>query len=787
MKKYKIHIIQNSHTDLGYTHRQEYVYRAHARYIDYAIAMAENHSNFKYSLENFWMYENYCKQNGDAKIKKLNQFIREGKIEITANYLNLLNIFDKQAYDGKVKNAKKIFPNLEVAVQQDVNAISKSQALVLYKNKIKYIYASIHTHHGMFVGNGKQRGFVWNLGNNQKIIVWAGEHYMLGNELGIHLDTPNRYVFKDDLNLTSKSPIKIGAKRLKSYVKLLEKEGYKEKNIPIVMSGSVIDNSPPNIKILKGIELLQKEMGSNFEIKLSSFQNFFKSINQKDIPHFEGEWPSWWVDGIISTPESVRQYREAQILYKNLKSVNLKGNDIFLAKMKQLENFLLMFAEHTWGGWSSQSNPFANGNNLLLSRKKALANQASEIAWELWDEIKEKDGYNIVKINPTNQVVINNIHNKAIEKLIAIEIPRHLRGKSTVDRYINIEDILDIVDSSNQKYNYVISKKMGLSDNFNTSIESDEIILINVSLKANEKIKLFINKLKNNYQPRTSSYKKIGVDNVDDVVSNNIEFCNYIQNGIENKYYKILWNKNGIYSIWDKQLKTEMISKNKYIAFTRTLSNDQRHLLGRNRQGPSVEFFNSSIISHKILQNKKNGIIVKLVHKLVGARQIEIIIRLTSFEKSIRMQINFLKNGYLKIENMYLSVPFEHKQIKIETQEKWFTAGVEQLPLTNLDYYSCNKGVEFKNGDFSVGLTMHDTPLLQTGSLKFESRNLMGKILKKQNFNPRVWLMTNYWETNYKGSLEGCYSFAFDIFSGNNVTEKINNSDRNVIAYNIWK
>ena len=53
MKKYKIHIIQNSHTDLGYTHRQEYVYRAHARYIDYAIAMAENHSNFKYSLENF--------------------------------------------------------------------------------------------------------------------------------------------------------------------------------------------------------------------------------------------------------------------------------------------------------------------------------------------------------------------------------------------------------------------------------------------------------------------------------------------------------------------------------------------------------------------------------------------------------------------------------------------------------------------------------------------------------------------------------------------------------------
>ena len=108
---------------------------------------------------------------------------------------------------------------------------------------------------------------------------------------------------------------------------------------------------------------------------------------------------------------------------------------------------------------------------------------------------------------------------------------------------------MDIVDSNNQKYNYVISKKMGLSDNFNTSIESDEIILINVLLKANEKIKLFINKLKNNYQPRTSSYKKIGVDNVDDVVSNNIEFCNYIQNGIENKYYKILWNKNGIYSI----------------------------------------------------------------------------------------------------------------------------------------------------------------------------------------------------------------------------------------------
>ena len=70
----------------------------------------------------------------------------------------------------------------------DINGISMGQRDALIENGVEFLYTNIHTHHGMYPLYQNQKPYFWENENGQRLLVWNGEHYNLGNALGIVLN-----------------------------------------------------------------------------------------------------------------------------------------------------------------------------------------------------------------------------------------------------------------------------------------------------------------------------------------------------------------------------------------------------------------------------------------------------------------------------------------------------------------------------------------------------------------------------------------------------------------------
>ena len=63
--------------------------------------------------------------------------------------------------------------------------ISMGARDILIKNGIEFLFTNIHTHHGMYPLYQNQIPYFWESENRDRPLVWSGEHYNLGNALGI--------------------------------------------------------------------------------------------------------------------------------------------------------------------------------------------------------------------------------------------------------------------------------------------------------------------------------------------------------------------------------------------------------------------------------------------------------------------------------------------------------------------------------------------------------------------------------------------------------------------------
>ena len=106
-----------------------------------------------------------------------------------------------------------------------------------------------------------------------------------------------------------------------------------------------------------------------------------------DIPEYSGDFTDWWADGIASTPEAVKLYREAQ-RKRNLAAVldpDKKNTD--MALWRQSGRDMMLYAEHTWGHSASVSDPYKSLVAEMHLKKTAYAVNANTAAGALLDGV----------------------------------------------------------------------------------------------------------------------------------------------------------------------------------------------------------------------------------------------------------------------------------------------------------------------------------------------------------------------------------------------------------------
>ena len=73
----------------------------------------------------------------------------------------------------------------------DVNGFSMGYRDAMIENGVEFFFTNVHCHHGMYPLYQNQNAFFWENASGQRLLVWNGEHYNLGNVLGLQ---PNHAV-----------------------------------------------------------------------------------------------------------------------------------------------------------------------------------------------------------------------------------------------------------------------------------------------------------------------------------------------------------------------------------------------------------------------------------------------------------------------------------------------------------------------------------------------------------------------------------------------------------------
>ena len=95
-----VYVVHHSHTDIGYTDLQERVIDTQADYIRTVVALMEKPENaaFRWNCETLFCVEEFFKSASHRGKAKFCSLAAEGKIGLSANYLNFNDLVDCSVY-----------------------------------------------------------------------------------------------------------------------------------------------------------------------------------------------------------------------------------------------------------------------------------------------------------------------------------------------------------------------------------------------------------------------------------------------------------------------------------------------------------------------------------------------------------------------------------------------------------------------------------------------------------------------------------------------------------------
>jgi len=92
-KKWTLLIVPHEHIDVGYTDYQAKVSEIQSRVLDEAMDMIGEHPDFRYSVDGYWVIQEFLAGRNAQDRQRLLQLVREHKIFVPAEYANLLTEF----------------------------------------------------------------------------------------------------------------------------------------------------------------------------------------------------------------------------------------------------------------------------------------------------------------------------------------------------------------------------------------------------------------------------------------------------------------------------------------------------------------------------------------------------------------------------------------------------------------------------------------------------------------------------------------------------------------------
>ena len=789
-RKWKILLIHHTHTDIGYTERQEKIMEYHRGFLCQAINILndihagrrKNAEGFIWQCENYWQVENFYEGASPEYRADFEKYVKAGEIGLSGTYLNMNELIDETTLREGLEKAQKygvgIGRPITSSMTADINGFAWGYADALADSGIESLFTCIHTHHGMFPLYKKQMPFYWEAPSGKRVLVWNGDHYHLGNELGFVPFASTSYLVKDEYAVQMKNhliynknesktedeELEVLDARLERYLNRLSSEQYEYSFVPLMVSGATTDNAPPSALIAERVHLLNERYYGQVEVQMVTLEDFFKTVLSEcgEIPVYRGDWNDWWADGAGSTPAVLKTYRNAQ---RKLSICDKMDEDKSLGEewlRRDAVKNMLLYAEHTWGYSSSVSEPWNSMVTDLEIRKDTYAAEADILISRNLDQILKKKGETAIRAQRKQRFKVINPHklDLCLSAKLYVEFWEYIEGVP----FYEATDF-EVVEEETGKV---------LKSQIKRIARAFEIEVL-LDMKAGEEKVLSIRRGYGGKQNTVGTMIEAGAEGVADVVAEQKprEDCSCI----ETDYFRILFNHNsGVESIIDKRDAKELIRKDMVAPpfsgvyeCSREITDvcRDRTMMGRRRKSYASVRSLSNLKNIGVVDNGPVYITVRLDYSLEGTELYHVFLKIYKNAPLMEAVVRIHKKSVWKAENLYLSLPFTvggEFETYIDKTGCVMRPGIDQLPGTNQDFYLVQNGAVLHGEEKDVVIGMKDTPLMVLGELEAGPVVLCdGKNREKNQGLLYSWPMNNFWETNFKADLGGFYEFTYTM------------------------
>ncbi|WP_026506528.1 hypothetical protein [Butyrivibrio sp. MC2013] len=802
-KTWDVYLIHHSHTDIGYTERQDKITRYHYDYIRQAIELLDkahrsqdpDYEGFVWQCENYWQVEQFYKMADEDLISRFEAYVASGEIGLSGNYLNMTDLTSEAAFDDVMEEVegygKRIGHPITAGMSADINGLSWGYPEVLYRHGLRYFYTALHPHHGMFPLFKKTCPYYWETESGERILMWNGDHYHVGNEMFLVPHAGSDYTFHDeftaglransitgrDADKVEEREMEIAITRIGRYLENLEKEEYPYDLVPFMVSGAITDNAPPNLEITRRAHKLTEAFEGRVRFRMVTLEDFFAEVKKrcKDIPVYKGDFTDWWADGVGSTPAAVKVYRDAARKYDLCKKLDPKGRIYSREDMLQAARDLMLYAEHTWGYSSSVSQPWDSMVESLEYKKTAYATNANtQVSKGLDDILAERGEVSVRQDKPQHYIIIN---------------PHNRRMKTSCYLYIEFWEFVDGVSFEPSMPIVVTNSATGeVLKSQVKRIARATMVEVEVDLAPNETIHAEIHLAGENddIENTIRNHAHIGADGIEDILQDQRRD----EYRIDSSFYTIsIDDTKGINSIiWNRD-NTELLRADSDLApFSGvyeitdidTDPCDVRRRMGRNRKNCSTHRYYSRLKGKKIVEDGPVYTALELEYDLEGTGIYTVFLKVYRSLPKLEFNVRIHKESKWEPENLYIALPFtagNDGEFYLNKTGCIIRPGIDQLPGTCQDFYLIRNALAWKSLGKTVAVISKDVPLAALGDLKARRIELCKAPDKARNSAMVYsWPMNNFWETNFKVDLAGFYEFRYSLIvdEGSSVADVFN-------------
>ena len=747
VKEWTIHLVQHSHTDIGYTRSQTEILAEHLRFIDSALDYCDqtddypDKAKFRWTCEAAWTVREYLKSRPKDQIDRLLNRIKEGRIEVTGMFFNFSEIIDETALaiqTQALKHFKERGIDVNTAMQNDVNGIGWAM-IDLYKNTgVKYLTMGQHGHRA-HVPFDKPTSFWWESNSGNRLLAYRSEHYMHGNAL----------------SLTSGEMDQFRA-NLSQYLDELESKGYPYDKTAFQFSGYTTDNSPPSTKACD----IVKEWNEKYEwpkLKLSLASEFMVYLDQNESDHLPVKkvaWPDWWTDGFGS---AFNETKAARTTHSNmianmglLSMTNLMGAELPEDMHKDIISAydeLLFYDEHTFGAAESITDPLAENSIVQWGQKSAYAWTAFKESSLITEKALGLIQQYVPKTNVPSIAVFNTL-SWARSGLVEVYIDHELLP---LDRAFSMLD-----EKGNKVKMQLVSSR---PDGSTWTLWASEVPPIGYAT-----FRIILEGEKEIVAPKQKA------------ATNAI---------LENEYYRLTVDaqKGVISSLYDKELDKELLdtsSEMKLGAFVYERPDNRasmERLTNSNRDTVYVPIKKTmtELSDIKIFDRAETPIWSSLkingkVAECADPRGVTLEIRLYHTEKKVELLYSMVKLPVTSPEGVFIAFPFQMKDndhLAFDVQGGTVYPGINQLEGTASDWNVVQNFATVKNDNAQILFSSNDVPLVQFGAI-----NTGRFYYQNQPKKPHIysWVLNNYWTTNFRASQEGEMKWRYQLTSSADIS-----------------